>query len=425
MKRPKTTPVERHVCLRGDLVRTYRKHKGWTAADLAAKVGCSKRTIENVEADRSVRVHTASWIAEALGVDIATLTGVTGDSANGAPIAAKPERHVITPITLGTTNFEGFKADDAKRILEELVKVLGLDEHDEVIMLAIKRGCVILEVEMSEETYAKLVTAFRDGKLERLGITDVGEAEPVSHTPPITQRKGVAASAKRIAYLAKAACILGLLCGLSGCVPVNAKPFYIAGIALSCGGAVLCYLARLRLIWWIAPLVLNAAALAAWPTVIGFFSTREGIRFRVDQRMGSMQATVSIGWKGRLLTWQQTRELRVYINGKEIEWWNTMISIPFQGWLHEAAARTQEHERELMQAVRRQEFPDYFAWQSITVPIHETGNVDIICKYKGKEIGRHRVFVRPYSGPPNQIPGRKENPPNFGFLIDWPPAVGR
>src|SRR5262249_38306693 len=56
------------VFVDGKKVRHLRSCQGWTQEDLARKTGCSKRTIENVEAGRPVLLYTASCIAQALQI---------------------------------------------------------------------------------------------------------------------------------------------------------------------------------------------------------------------------------------------------------------------------------------------------------------------------------------------------------------------
>src|SRR5262245_10327101 len=53
----------------GQKVRALRHEKGWTQEELAAKTGCSKRTIENIESGRPALLRTLHEIAVILGVD--------------------------------------------------------------------------------------------------------------------------------------------------------------------------------------------------------------------------------------------------------------------------------------------------------------------------------------------------------------------
>jgi transcriptional regulator with XRE-family HTH domain len=48
-------------------VRRRRKQRGWTQADLAARAGCHKNTVINIEKASPSQLETLNSIAEALG----------------------------------------------------------------------------------------------------------------------------------------------------------------------------------------------------------------------------------------------------------------------------------------------------------------------------------------------------------------------
>jgi transcriptional regulator with XRE-family HTH domain len=52
----------------GQRVKALRAERGWTQEELAGKVGCAKKTIENIEAGRPVLPRTLRELAQALGV---------------------------------------------------------------------------------------------------------------------------------------------------------------------------------------------------------------------------------------------------------------------------------------------------------------------------------------------------------------------
>ena len=60
--------VETTVQPDGDKLKQLRIAKTWTQENLAEKVGCSKRTIENAEAGKRIKQSYLEYIAEALGV---------------------------------------------------------------------------------------------------------------------------------------------------------------------------------------------------------------------------------------------------------------------------------------------------------------------------------------------------------------------
>lgn len=57
----------------GSKIKMLRIAKKWTQEDLAEKVGCSKRTVENAEAGKRLKESYLENIAEALGVPFADL----------------------------------------------------------------------------------------------------------------------------------------------------------------------------------------------------------------------------------------------------------------------------------------------------------------------------------------------------------------
>lgn len=75
---------------RSDAIRRLRQARGWTQEDLAHKVGCSKRTIENLEAGKAARVRTLAEIAAAFGSDVKVSDLIAADQGI-AP--TEPVRH--------------------------------------------------------------------------------------------------------------------------------------------------------------------------------------------------------------------------------------------------------------------------------------------------------------------------------------------
>jgi diguanylate cyclase (GGDEF)-like protein len=55
-------------------VRELRQEQGWTQEDLADRVGCSKRTVENIEAGKRVLRQTLKEVAQALRVQVEAIT---------------------------------------------------------------------------------------------------------------------------------------------------------------------------------------------------------------------------------------------------------------------------------------------------------------------------------------------------------------
>jgi transcriptional regulator with XRE-family HTH domain len=76
-------------------IRRLRQERGWTQQDLADKVGCSKRTIENLEAGRPGLARTVADIAQALGGGIGAAQLIVG--ADGLSIPATGESRSTAP----------------------------------------------------------------------------------------------------------------------------------------------------------------------------------------------------------------------------------------------------------------------------------------------------------------------------------------
>lgn len=83
----------------GDEVRRRRLEKGWTQEKLAAQVGCSKRTIENVEVGKPVYIQTLAEIAQALGetTGVRSLLAADGGQPPRAPETAALRRFGNAP----------------------------------------------------------------------------------------------------------------------------------------------------------------------------------------------------------------------------------------------------------------------------------------------------------------------------------------
>lgn len=63
----------RGIQLKGDIVRSLRRSRGWSQLDLAERAGVGERTIRNAEMGRVIEGSTASYIAGALDVSLELL----------------------------------------------------------------------------------------------------------------------------------------------------------------------------------------------------------------------------------------------------------------------------------------------------------------------------------------------------------------
>src|SRR5687768_15336376 len=73
----------------GAAIKRLRIERGLTQEALAEKIGCSKRTVENLEASKPVYVQSISEAAEALNVPLAEVIQFPGDESAvpHAPVA--------------------------------------------------------------------------------------------------------------------------------------------------------------------------------------------------------------------------------------------------------------------------------------------------------------------------------------------------
>ncbi|AMV24056.1 Internalin-A precursor [Gemmata sp. SH-PL17] len=104
----------------------WRVLKGWTQADLAARAGVSKRTIENLERGNPVNLQTIADVAEALGGEVAEIIMSLGRSSPTP--AATPESSVAW-----SEDDELFEREYREAAFNELnrVELIGADiEHD-------------------------------------------------------------------------------------------------------------------------------------------------------------------------------------------------------------------------------------------------------------------------------------------------------
>jgi transcriptional regulator with XRE-family HTH domain len=145
MENSESKPLGRTVPIRGDVVRMLRIQKGWSAADLCRRVGCSQRTIDNVEASKNVIAKTLAEIAEALGVEIRTLIdGPAGlphpsQGAEADKVAEPPRIDVRIHITQldddkdGTKRLPGIMRDIQSAVgTQDEVAVSAVDVTDKI-----------------------------------------------------------------------------------------------------------------------------------------------------------------------------------------------------------------------------------------------------------------------------------------------------
>jgi transcriptional regulator with XRE-family HTH domain len=189
----------------GKLVRHLRWNHGWTQEDLAMKVGCAKRTIENLESGKPISVKTLRDVAQALRVAPETLrlhdrppaTEVSKDTVEleakcpqdvpgdaGRPDDAARDGQVAVDtdvarleLVIENVEFDSWTGEEQERLLRLIRETLELS--GDIRVLSKRRGSVVLTIEMTREGAERLRWAVKGGQLAELGIVEAREvAEP-------------------------------------------------------------------------------------------------------------------------------------------------------------------------------------------------------------------------------------------------------
>jgi transcriptional regulator with XRE-family HTH domain len=192
----------------GDQVRNRRWDRGWTQEGLAKIVGCSKRTIENVEKGKPISVTTLRAVAKALGVTPEALrlhdrpppTEVSKDTVEvpetqppqGVP--GEPERTDraghngkvavdtdVRPLELVIdVDFDSFTAQEQERVLHLIKETLQLG--GDIRVLSKRRGSVILTLELTAADAERLHWAVQGGQLAALGVVEARKLSEAATT---------------------------------------------------------------------------------------------------------------------------------------------------------------------------------------------------------------------------------------------------
>ena len=144
----------------GKAVKHLRQNLGWTQEDLANRVGCVKRTIENVESEKRISWKILSQVAEALDVTLEKLRLPEGDPPAEANKDTVEEMEIECPqaapgdaerggnvaVTTGTAkleivldrDFDSFTGEE-QSLLVSMVK-LGLELTGNVRVVSKRRA---------------------------------------------------------------------------------------------------------------------------------------------------------------------------------------------------------------------------------------------------------------------------------------------
>ncbi len=118
-------------------------------------------------------------IAQALGLGKdwrPLLDGVV----EGAAAAPQGEKRITRALTI-SEDFEKFINENKNNEFAQKL-IQAIDTLNEIIIHAVRKGSVIVEIEMSEGDWQRFDAALSDGKLTELGITHI---DGVPLTPPI------------------------------------------------------------------------------------------------------------------------------------------------------------------------------------------------------------------------------------------------
>jgi len=278
-----TRPSARSTPIAGAALQRLRVNKGWDVAELAARAGCTKDTVTRAEAGSRVFLATAKALADALGVKPDSLLTKTNDGAaeqdktpngQGAALVDLHIKYCDMEVKLSIP-FDQFDQCDQ---LVALVNMIGLAIQSKygIGVKAVRKGSTIITLEMAEDDARRLVIAFKSGRLKPLDVVNVRYSGRWRIPRWTTANLALAAAS--------------LLFSLTGVIPLNALPYYWAGLALAFVSGFLAF--RSKTGYWLAiiGLVANTAAIIAWPHTIGFYKTEEGYKLKSGNRHRVIQA---------------------------------------------------------------------------------------------------------------------------------------
>jgi chaperonin GroEL len=198
----------------GDAVRKCRKAKGWTQEVLAEKVGCSKKTIENVEASKPTRCGTLRDIAEALEVELESLLSDDEAASDGEEVPVFSKSADVGGVAIATdtvflelrlaVDFDSFAKEDQDRLLEGIRQLLRVDGG--ILIVGKKRGSVLLTLQLDEELALRLVEAIKNDELASFHVVDavLREDPRLPHERPrkfgVEEQRRMFAGVNRLAH---------------------------------------------------------------------------------------------------------------------------------------------------------------------------------------------------------------------------------
>ncbi len=149
----------------GKEIKRLRVKKGWDQNEMAAKIGCSLRTVKSLEAGKCVFLYTISNVAEALGEEVHSLYK-TRKPLSEKPACTDPAHGSI----LVDGNFDEFdEGADLPILMERLRAAIHANYIVSIIIIKPSKSIEIGLVMQMSDAYL-LLDAFLETLLLPLGI---------------------------------------------------------------------------------------------------------------------------------------------------------------------------------------------------------------------------------------------------------------
>ena len=129
-------------------IKRLREEKGWNVSEMAGKVGCSKRTVDSVEAGKCCFIFTLSNFAEALGL-------AAKDILEGKEPEPPPARRSVQVQLTIRIPFEEFDQSDQLVSFIELAKYV-LKTSQPINVINVADGSTVIGLEFDEYDYHRL-----------------------------------------------------------------------------------------------------------------------------------------------------------------------------------------------------------------------------------------------------------------------------
>lgn len=157
-----------YVSANGEKVVSYRGLRGLTQEIVALRAGYSKRTIERIENSGRTQFTTIENIAEVLDVDPRELL-------------LEPEDDLPAIVTVELDDEFFTSPEEAQQqLLREILKIVR-----QAGVIRVKKGSIILTLDMTRKDARLLQEAFAQGQLAHLGVRSVSfESPPIEWDEP-------------------------------------------------------------------------------------------------------------------------------------------------------------------------------------------------------------------------------------------------